>query len=131
MRGRMIIAVLYLGIPFVPAPIADAARPAGADSYEILHVYPHDPNAFTQGLVYVDGKLYESTGLNGRSSLRMVDISSGRILQRYDLPMEYFGEGLTDWGSNLIQVTWKAGTAFVYDQFSFALRRTFHYAVEG
>jgi len=131
MRGRMIIAVLSLGISLVPATIADAAPPARTDSYQILHVYPHDPNAFTQGLVYVDGKLYESTGLNGRSSLRMVDLSSGRVLQRYDLPMEYFGEGLTDWGSNLVQVTWKAGTAFVYDQFSFALRRTFHYEGEG
>jgi glutaminyl-peptide cyclotransferase len=92
MRGRMIIAILSLGISLVPATIADAAPPARTDSYQIVHVYPHDPNAFTQGLVYVDGKLYESTGLNGRSSLRMVDLSSGRVLQRYDLPMEYFGD---------------------------------------
>jgi glutamine cyclotransferase len=130
-RNRVIVAFLFLCIALLPTTVAYAAPTARTDSYQIVHVYPHDPNAFTQGLAYLNGKLYESTGLNGRSSLRMVDISSGRILQRYDLPMEYFGEGLTDWGSNLIQVTWKTGTAFFYDQFSFALKRTFHYAGEG
>ena len=79
----------------------------------------------------MDGHLYESTGLKGRSSIRMVDLSTGRVLQRYDLPTEYFGEGLTTWGANLIQLTWKAETGFVYDRFSFALRRTFHYQGEG
>jgi glutamine cyclotransferase len=131
MRNRIITVLVLFCNALVPATVAYAAPPARTDSYEIVHVFPHDPNAFTQGLVYLDGKLYESTGLNGRSSLRMVDLSSGRVLQRYDLPTEYFGEGLTDWGSTLIQVTWKAGTAFVYDQFSFALRRTFHYEGEG
>jgi glutaminyl-peptide cyclotransferase len=130
-RNRVIVAFLFLCIALLPIPVAYAAPPARTDSYQIVHVYPHDPNAFTQGLVYVDGKLYESTGLNGRSSLRMVDLSSGRVLQRYDLPVEYFGEGLTNWGSDLVQVTWKTGTGFVYDQFSFALRRTFHYEGEG
>jgi glutamine cyclotransferase len=79
----------------------------------------------------MDGHLYESTGLNGKSSVRMVDLASGQVLQRYDLPAEYFGEGLTNWDGNLIQLTWKSGTGFVYDSFSFALRRTFHYKGEG
>jgi glutamine cyclotransferase len=109
-----------------------AKSPSGhADTYQVVHVYPHDSRAFTQGLIYVDGHLYESTGLNGRSSLRMVDLFSGKVLQNYDLPAEYFGEGLTDWGSTLIQLTWKAHKGFVYDRFSFTLQRTFPYAGEG
>ncbi len=110
---------------------ANARVPPAPDSYQIVRVYPHDPNAFTQGLVYVDGHLYESTGLNGRSSLRMVDLQTGRVLQHHELPAEYFGEGLTNWGANLVQLTWKAGTALVYDRFSFALERTLHYPGEG
>jgi len=102
-----------------------------ADGYQVIRVYPHDSHAFTQGLIYVDGHLYESTGLHGRSSLRMVDLSTGKVLQKYDLPSEYFGEGLTDWGSTLIQLTWQSHTGFAYDRFSFSLLRTFHYAGEG
>jgi glutamine cyclotransferase len=102
-----------------------------ADGYQVIHVYPHDSHAFTQGLIYLDGHLYESTGLHGRSSLRMVDLSTGKVLQKYDLPTEYFGEGLTDWGSTLIQLTWQTHTGFVYDRFSFSLLRTFHYEGEG
>jgi glutaminyl-peptide cyclotransferase len=90
-----------------------------ADTYQVIHVYPHDANAFTQGLLYVDGHLYESTGLNGRSSIRMEDLSTGKVLQRYDLPAEYFGEGLTAWGSTLVQLSWKAHKGFVYDRFTF------------
>lgn len=115
-------------------PTSTAAGPAltaHADSYQIIHTYPHDPKAFTQGLIYVDGHLYESTGLNGHSSLRMVDLTTGDVLQKYDLPQEYFGEGLTDWGSTLIQLTWTSHKAFVYDRFSFSLLRTFAYSGEG
>jgi glutaminyl-peptide cyclotransferase len=101
------------------------------DGYQIVHTYPHDAKAFTQGLVFVDGQLYESTGQNGRSSVRMVDLATGHVLQKHDLPEEYFGEGLTDWGSNLIQLTWKAQKGFVYDRFSFSLLRTFEYEGEG
>jgi len=112
---------------------AAAAAPThvSADDHQVVHVYPHDPNAFTQGLVYVDGHLYESTGRNGHSSLRMVDLSTGWVLKEYDLPQEYFGEGLTDWGDTLIQLTWQAGIAFVYDRSTFNVRRPFHYHGEG
>ena len=122
--------VLFL-CAFVASIVAQPPASDRADTYQIVHTYPHDPNAFTQGLIYVDGRLYESTGLNGRSSLRMVDLSTGRVLQKYDVPAEYFGEGLTDWGSNLIQLTWKAHQGFVYDRFSFSLLRTFSYEGEG
>ncbi|HKC72272.1 MAG TPA: glutaminyl-peptide cyclotransferase [Terriglobales bacterium] len=127
---RFILLALFLGA----GGIAPAAAPPGSpapDGYRIVRVYPHDPNAFTQGLVYVDGHLYESTGLNGRSSLRMVELQTGQVLQHHELPAEYFGEGLTYWGASLVQLTWKAGTALVYDRFSFALQRTLHYAGEG
>jgi glutamine cyclotransferase len=113
--------------------IAGAAKPLGSQiqGYEIVHTYPHDPRAFTQGLLYVDGHLYESTGLRGQSSIRMLDLNTGRVLQKYDLPADYFGEGLTDWGSTLVQLTWQAHKGFVYDRFSFALLRTFSYDGEG
>jgi glutamine cyclotransferase len=104
---------------------------AAADTYRIVHIYPHDPRAFTQGLIYADGHIYESTGLNGRSTLRMEDLENGRVLQSVSLPSQYFGEGLTEWGSTLIQLTWQAHIAFVYDRFSFRQLRTLHYEGEG
>jgi glutamine cyclotransferase len=102
-----------------------------ADTYRIVHTYPHDPQAFTQGLIFLDGHLYESTGLNGRSTLRMDDLETGRVLQSLPLPSKYFGEGLTDWGSTLVQLTWLDHIGFVYDRFSFRQLRTFHYDGEG
>jgi glutamine cyclotransferase len=111
--------------------IGAATLASAADSYRVVHAYPHDRQAYTQGLVFVDGHLYESTGLNGHSSLRMEDLESGRILQFHDVPSKYFAEGLTNWGSTLVQLTWQAHTALVYDRFSFRLLRTFHYDGEG
>jgi glutaminyl-peptide cyclotransferase len=125
----VVLAPLICAAVLSAAPAARPSHPP--DGYRIVRAYPHDPNAFTQGLVFVDGHLYESTGLNGRSSLRMVDLQTGRVLQHHDLPPEYFGEGLTNWDGSLVQLTWKAGTAFVYDRFSFALQRSLHYAGEG
>jgi len=129
MFRRFLLLVLLL-CAVTPSTVAKAPS-AQADAYQIVHIYPHDSRAFTQGLIYVDGHLYESTGLNGRSSLRMLVLSTGRVLQNYDLPTEYFGEGLTDWGSTLLQLTWKAHKGFVYDRFSFSLLRTFPYEGEG
>ncbi len=110
-----------------------AATPArvSVDGYQVVHAYPHDRNAFTQGLVYADGHLYESTGRTGHSSVRMVDLSTGWVMKEYDLPEEHFGEGLTDWGDTLIQLTWTSGVAFAYDWSTFTVRRTFHYKGEG
>jgi glutaminyl-peptide cyclotransferase len=125
---KLLLITLMLA-PFVPA--ADAPPSARTDGYKIIHVYPHDPKAFTQGLVYVDDHLYESTGLNGQSSLRMVDLETGRVLREHDVPPEYFAEGLTDWGTSLVQLTWKSGVAFVYDRSTFAWQRTLLYEGEG
>ncbi len=101
------------------------------DGYRVVHTYPHDPRAFTQGLVFVDGHLYESTGLNGQSSLRMVDVETGRVLQEQPVDRKYFAEGLTDWGSTLVQLTWETHVGLVYDRFSFRVLRTFSFAGEG
>ncbi len=117
---------------FAAAILAAAASLAfAADGYRVVHTYPHDPQAYTQGLLFEDGHLYESTGLNGRSSLRMVDLETGRILQRADVPGNYFAEGLASWHSTLIQLTWQSHVAFVYDRFSFRLLHTFSYEGEG
>jgi glutaminyl-peptide cyclotransferase len=101
------------------------------DSYRIVHTYSHDPRAYTQGLIYIDGHLYESTGLEGRSSLRMDDLETGRALQSAAVPSQYFAEGLAASGSTLVQLTWQSHVAFVYDRFSFRLLRTFHYDCDG
>ncbi len=102
-----------------------------ADSYRVVHSYPHDSGAFTQGVIYEDGHLYESTGLNGKSSLREEDLETGSILRFHDVPGQFFAEGLTDWGNTLIQLTWETHIAFVYDRATFRLLRTFHFDGEG
>ncbi len=130
MFRRFCLPPLFL-FAIIASATANPPLAGRADSYQIIHTYPHDPRAFTQGLIYLDGHLYESTGLNGRSSIRMVDLTTGRVQQKYDLPAQYFGEGLTDWRSSLIQLTWKSHTGFVYDRFTFSLLRTFQYAGEG
>ena len=99
--------------------------------YQVHHVYPHDANAFTQGLQYVDGVLYEGTGLNGSSAIRKVKIETGEVLQKRDVPAQYFSEGITVWKSDLFELTWQSGVAFVYDRITFAPRRTFRYIGEG
>jgi glutamine cyclotransferase len=118
-------------IALLQCSFAAAQISAPADTYQIVHTYPHDSHAFTQGLIFVDGHLYESTGLNGRSSLRMVDLYTGKVLQKHDLAPDIFGEGLTDWESTLIQLTWTSHKAFIYDRFSFSLQKTMSYEGEG
>jgi len=100
-------------------------------SYTIINTYPHDRQAFTQGLVLDQGTLYEGTGLRGQSSLRRVDLTTGRVLQLRVLPAPYFGEGITVFGPYLIQLTWQSKVGFVYDKTSFTLLRQFTYPTEG
>jgi len=99
--------------------------------YEIVHVYPHDPNAFTQGLQFVDGFLYEGTGLNGRSSIRKVKLETGEVLQKRDVPPEHFGEGITVFKNDVFELTWQSHVALVYDKATFAPRKQFSYPGEG
>ena len=99
--------------------------------YRVVHVYPHDTSAYTEGLFYKDGYLYESTGEAGESTVRKVELETGKVLQRHDVPDAYFGEGIVDWNHELIQLTWKSELGFVYDLASFKQQRTFRYPGEG
>lgn len=99
--------------------------------YRIVNVYPHDPQAFTQGLIHRDGFLYESTGRKGFSALRKVRLETGEVVQERRIENSYFAEGLTDWKDRLIQLTWKSHLAFVYDLAGFKLRKMFRYSGEG
>lgn len=99
--------------------------------YRIVNTYPHDPNSFTQGLVFVDGFLFEGTGLRGRSSLRKVDLLTGNVLQIRKLPAPFFGEGVTIFHNRVIQLTWRASLGFVYHKDTFQLLETFYYPTEG
>jgi glutaminyl-peptide cyclotransferase len=128
--GKSYLLSLLL-ICSVPAGPLSALKKPPSYGYRVLRAYPHDPHSFTQGLIYLDGHLYESTGLNGQSSLREVQLETGAVVQRRDLPTNTFGEGLTNWGNTLLQLTWKAHIGFVYDRDRFVLLRTFHYEGEG
>jgi glutaminyl-peptide cyclotransferase len=99
--------------------------------YEIVHVFPHDAAAFTEGLFYLNGFLYESTGLEGHSSIRKVRLRTGEVLERHEIPGHYFGEGIVNWGSRLIQLTWQSHVGFVYDLKTFKPLADFHYEGEG
>jgi glutamine cyclotransferase len=100
-------------------------------TYKIVNTYPHDRTAFTQGLVYENGFLYEGTGISGRSTLRKVDLETGDVLQSVDLSSQYFGEGITILGDRIIQLTWLHNVGFVYDKSNFELLGEFHYPTEG
>ncbi|ULU25646.1 glutaminyl-peptide cyclotransferase [Dyella terrae] len=113
------------------AATAAAHAAAPVYGYRVVKVYPHDTSAYTEGLFYKDGYLYESTGEAGDSTVRKVELESGKVVQRHDLPSQYFGEGIVDWGSQIVQLTWKDQLGFVYDMASFKQQRTFYYAGEG
>ncbi|MGA1869797.1 MAG: glutaminyl-peptide cyclotransferase [bacterium] len=100
-------------------------------TYVVLNTYPHDPTAFTQGLVFDNGFLYEGTGLFGSSSLRKVDLATGIVLQLLELAPQYFGEGITVLGNNIIQLTWLSNVGFVYNKANFNLLQEFYYPTEG
>lgn len=112
-------------------PPARTSASAPVHGYKVVHVYPHDSNAFTQGLIYRDGFLYESTGQHGRSSLRKTRVETGEVVQQRRLDQQYFGEGLTDWGTHLVQLTWQSHVAFVYDRATFRLEQTFAFPPDG
>jgi len=115
------------------APTTEAQRrPAPVQSYKVIATFPHDTTSFTQGLVFAsDGQMYESTGLQGESTLRRVDIVTGQTLQRIDVPAQYFAEGLALVGDELLQLTWQNKIGFVYDRHTFKQKRTFSYKTEG
>jgi glutaminyl-peptide cyclotransferase len=108
-----------------------ASAGAPVSGFEIVQSWPHDSHAFTQGLVYRDGRLYEGTGLNGESSLREVTLETGQVLRRHELERSYFGEGLALFGGKLYQLTWLSHVGFIYDAATFQPLGQFSYTGEG
>src|ERR1700688_220974 len=132
--SRLVILFLLIGCcPFLmgqPSHQVSANAPPEY-TFAIVRVFPHDTSAYTQGLAYRDGFLYEGTGRNGQSSLRKVRLETGEVIQHVDLGSEFFGEGITIVKDRVLQLTWKSGTGFVYDLSDFHLLRRFSYSGEG
>jgi glutamine cyclotransferase len=124
-----VLAAAAIGV----AAWAQLGQGSGPRSYgvKVVAVYPHDPNAFTQGLVVEQGQLYEGTGQYGASSVRRVDLETGRVQKLHAINDAHFGEGITIFDGKLYQLTWKNGLAFVYDIDSFNIQQTLRYPTEG
>jgi glutaminyl-peptide cyclotransferase len=133
MMGVVIVtlALLVAGMFLVLVDDKPANSTALCYTFSVVNVYPHDTNAFTEGLVFENGFLYESTGLYGNSSLRRVDLETGEILQVRTLQSQYFGEGIAIVGDEIVQLTWQSHVGFVYDKATFGLLREFEYPTEG
>jgi len=125
------MGLLTIAVATIAAAFFQRASNAPVFGYQVVRAYPHDPQAFTQGLVFLDGVLYEGTGLNGRSSIRKVRLESGEVLQMQKTDGQYFGEGIAVWGNTVVQLTWQGGVGFVYDRDTFQRRKTFTYTGEG
>lgn len=122
------IAALPAAAQQAPTPVDTTVRNFG---YEVVNTWPHSREAFTQGLLFRDGFLYESTGLNGRSSVRKVVLETGAVIRQRDVPREFFAEGMVDVGERLVQITWQSQQGFVYDIDTFEPVRTFAYEGQG
>jgi len=153
MKMLLLLVVIVAGTACGPAPNANNAStttnknarpsatpsgPAPVYTYDVVKTYPHDPNAFTEGLYYKDGFLYESTGQNqdsksqnDQSSLRKVDLNTGKVLQRWNLPREDFGEGISEINDKIYQLTWQQEMGRVFDASNFKLLQEFNYQGEG
>lgn len=108
---------------------SEAAAPVYG--YEVVNTYPHDPEAFTQGLIFQDGALVESTGLERHSTLRRVELLTGKVTQKIDVPPYFFAEGMTLFGGKVYQLTWKGEKGFIYDPQTFQKTGEFTYRGEG
>ena len=128
---RVLFVVLTLAACGCGSPATTHANGITEYGYQVIHAYPHDRQAFTEGLFYSNGFLYESTGLEGQSSVRKERLETGEVVQKLDLPYQYFGEGIINWHDRLIQLTYKSEVGFVYDLANFAVRSQFNYPGEG
>ncbi len=126
--GLIVISVVVFVLFSMDSISLDTSRNY---TYRIINSYPHDRQAFTQGLVYKDGVLYEGTGRNGYSELRKVELQTGNVLQTYELSEEFFGEGITVYGDKIIQLTYLSNVGFVYKKETFELLREFSYPKAG
>jgi glutaminyl-peptide cyclotransferase len=124
--------LLTLSLLFCISGFFAAAR-AGVPLYgvEVVHSYPHDPTAFTEGLFYLNGYFYESTGLEQHSSIRKVRPETGEVLQEVDIPPQYFGEGIVNWEGRLVSLTWRSQVGFIFDLATLKKQKEFHYQGEG
>ena len=131
---RPLIALL-LGVAAcaeAPAPSSqNVAEEPPTQSFRIVATYPHDQGAFTQGLIWLDGRLYESTGMIGQSTIREVDLAAGRVLRSAPIPDGLFGEGLVNWRDELLSITWQDGIGFRWDRATFRQTGTWRYQGEG
>jgi glutaminyl-peptide cyclotransferase len=123
---RFPLALLLLASCAASAP----AEPP-IDGYRIVRAFPHDPTAFTEGLFYLDGKLYESTGLNRQSTIREVRLEDGKVLRSVSLEPQYFGEGIVNWGNEIVSLTWQDGIGFRWNRKDFRRTGEFRYMGEG
>ena len=139
-RLLLVLGVALFGLQCQPnsntgsaniGPTPPANGPVPKYGYQIVNIWPHDSNAFTQGLILMDGKLLESTGQEGFSSLRRVELESGKILKKVDVPVPYFAEGLTALNGKLYQLTWQHNIGFIYDAQTFEQQGEFNYQGEG
>jgi len=131
----VVVIVLSASIVVILNGNNASAKPASTYyTYTVVNTYPHDTNSFTEGLVYSDGFLYESSGSgnpDGISTLRRVDLITGDVLQEYTLPIQYFGEGIAIVNNTLIQLTWQSNIGFIYDKTTFSLLGNFTYPTQG
>lgn len=141
LRRARLILILALCLPSfacqsgtvanLPGEKTPGNEPVPIYGYEVVHAWPHDPGAYTQGLVFHDGKLLESTGQVGRSSLRRVELETGKVLQKVDVPEPYFAEGITLLKGKIYQLTWQHQLGFIYDAWTFEKIGKFNYQGEG
>ena len=131
MHRYLLVFVMTFITGFSGPTGAQRRTTAPVSGYQVVRVYPHDRQAFTQGLVFADGFLYEGTGLNGQSSIRKVQLENGAVMQIQKLEERYFGEGIALVGDSIVQLTWQGGVGFVYDRTTFQRSRTFRYTGEG
>jgi glutamine cyclotransferase len=130
-RAAAVSALVALGACAQAAPTQAVAAETPRYGYRIVRTYPHDPRAFTQGLIHLDGHLYESTGLIGESTIRKVNLADGKVLKSVPIPPGHFGEGMVNWGNELISITWQTGKAFRWDRQTLRRRGDFSYPGEG
>ena len=128
MKAGALLAMAAIG--FFPAQRSGGGA-VPTWGYQVVRSYPHDRGAFTQGIIFRDGVFYEGTGLNGRSGIRKVKVETGEVLQMKALPQEYFGEGITDWKGQIVQITWQSEAGFVYDMKTFEQTKRWSYSGEG
>jgi glutamine cyclotransferase len=126
--GLIAISAVLFVLFWLDVKIPDTSRTC---TYKVINTFPHDREAFTQGLAFENGVLYEGTGREGRSELRKIELETGNVLQTHKLPDEFFGEGITVYGDNIIQLTYLSKIGFVYKKDTFELLREFNYPTPG